>query len=69
MQPMEATYYILSLLNPGVETSGGGKPVAEPEFRPFNLSMLQRSRTRTERPTVRSQGTDCCGARPRLLPV
>jgi hypothetical protein len=48
MQPMEATYYVLSLLNPGVETSGGGKPVAEPEFRPFNLSMLRRSRTRTE---------------------
>jgi hypothetical protein len=69
MQPIEATYYVLSLLNPGVETSEGGKPVAEPEFRPFNLSMLQRSRTRTGRPTIRSQGTDCCGARQRLLPA
>jgi hypothetical protein len=49
MHLMEATYYVLSLLSQGFEAAEGRKPVAEPEFRPFNLSVLRRSSVRVER--------------------
>lgn len=69
MHLMEATYYILSLLSQGFGAAEGRKPVAEPEFRPFNLSVLRRSSVRVERPPTRSVGIECCGARQRPLPA
>jgi hypothetical protein len=67
MHLIEATYYVLSLLSQGFEAAEGRKPVAEPEFRPFNLSVLRRPGVRVERTTTRSVGIECCGARQRPL--
>ncbi len=69
MDLTEATYYVLSQLNQGVGTAERRKPVAEPEFRPFNLSVLRRSRVRVERTTDRSVEMECCCARQRPLPI
>ena len=69
MNLTEATYYVLSRLNQGVGTAEGRKPVAEPEFRPFNLSVLQRFSVRVERTTSLCVEMECCGARQRPLPA
>jgi hypothetical protein len=69
MDLTEATYYVLSQLNQGVGTAEGRKPVAEPEFRPFNLSVLRRSSVRVERTTNLCVEMECCGARQTALPV
>ncbi len=69
MDLTEATYYVLSQLNQGVGTAERRKPVAEPEFRPFNLSVLGRSRVRVEHTTDRSVEMECCCARQRPLPA
>jgi len=67
MDLTEVTYYVLSQLNQGVGTVEWRKPVAEPEFRPLNLSVLRRSCVRVERTTNRSVEMECCGARQRPL--
>ena len=67
MDLTEATHYVLSQLNQGVGTAEWRKPVTEPEFKPFNLSVLRRSRVRVERTTDRSVEMECCGARQRPL--
>ena len=68
MDLTEVTYYVLSQLNQGVGTDEG-KPVAEPEFMPFNLSVLRRSSVRVERTTNLCVGMECCGARQRPVPA
>jgi hypothetical protein len=65
MDLTEATYYVLSQLNQGIGTAEWRKP--EPEFRPFNLSVLRRSSIRVERTTNLCVEMECCGARQRPL--
>jgi hypothetical protein len=69
MNLTEATYYVLSQLNQGVGTVEERKPVAEPEFRPFNLSVVRRSSVRVERTTNLCVEEECCSARQRPLPA
>ena len=69
MDLTEATYYVLSQLNQGVGTAEWRESVAEPEFRPFNLSVLRRSNVGVERTTNCSTEMECCGARQKRLPA
>ena len=67
MEPIDSTYYIVTLLKSGVQNCRKRRTVAEPEFRPFNLSALTRS-SATRRPKDQIREAEHCRAC-RPLPV